>query len=104
VPIPTDEPDPARRLRRTHELLRSAKERHQALPGDLLSDATASIPPAVPALAARTTMQILGRTRPPVNLVISNVPGPRDPLFLAGAQLQAAYQESVVVYGARIDI
>src|SRR4051794_39358970 len=32
VPIPTDEPDPAERLRRTHELLRSAKERHKALP------------------------------------------------------------------------
>src|SRR3954466_2810719 len=104
VPIPTDEPEPAERLRRTHELLRSAKERHQALPADLLTDATAFIPPAVAALAARATMQILGRTRPPVNLVISNVPGPRNPLFLAGAQLQATYPVSVVVDGVGLNI
>lgn len=104
VPIPTDEPDPAQRLRRTHELLRSAKERHSALPADLLTDATAFIPPAVAALAARTTMQILGRTRPPVNLVISNVPGPRNPLFLAGAQLQATYPVSVIVDGVGLNI
>jgi diacylglycerol O-acyltransferase / wax synthase len=104
VPIPTDEPDPARRLRRTHELLLSGKERHRALPADLLTDATAFIPPAVAALAARTTMQILGRTRPPVNLVISNVPGPRTPLFLAGAQLHANYPVSVVVDGVGLNI
>jgi WS/DGAT/MGAT family acyltransferase len=104
VPIPTDEPDPRRRLARTHDLLRSAKERHRALPADLLTDATAFIPPAVAALAARTTMDILGRTRPPLNLVISNVPGPRNPLYLAGAQLQAQYPVSVVVDGVGLNI
>jgi diacylglycerol O-acyltransferase len=104
VPIATDEPDPRRRLERTHELLASAKARHRALPADLLTDATAFIPPAVAALAARTTMDILGRTRPPLNLVISNVPGPRDPLYLAGAQLQAHYPGSVVVDGVGLNI
>ena len=104
VPIPTDEAHALRRLERTHELLRSAKERHRALPANLLTDATAFIPPAVASLAARTTMQLLGRTRPPVNLVISNVPGPRNPLFLAGAQLQAAYPVSVIVDGVGLNI
>ncbi len=104
VPIPTDEPDPRRRLERTHELLRSAKERHKALPANLLTDVTAFIPPAVAALAARTTMELLGRTRPPLNLVISNVPGPREPLYLAGAQLQAHYPVSVVVDGVGLNI
>jgi len=93
-----------RRLARTHELLLSAKERHKALAADLLTDATAFIPPAVSALAARTTMQILGRTRPPVNLVISNVPGSRNPLFLAGAQLEAMYPVSVIVDGVGLNI
>jgi diacylglycerol O-acyltransferase len=104
VPIATDEPDAVRRLQRTHELLLSAKERHRALPADLLTDATAFIPPAVAALAARTTMEILGRTRPPLNLVISNVPGPRTPLYLAGAQLEAHYPVSVVVDGVGLNI
>jgi hypothetical protein len=84
VPIPTNEADALRRLQRTHELLRSAKERHKALPANLLTDATAFIPP--------------------VNLVISNVPGPRNPLFLAGAQLQANYPVSVVVDGVGLNI
>ena len=87
VPIPTNEPDPATRLRKTHELLRSAKERHSALPASLLTDATAFIPPAVASLAARNTFDILSRTRPPLNLVISNVPGPRSSLYCAGAEL-----------------
>lgn len=104
VPIPTDEAHALGRLERTHELLRSAKERHRALPASLLTDATAFIPPAVASLAARTTMQLLGRTRPPVNLVISNVPGPRNPLFLAGAQLEATYPVSVIVDGVGLNI
>ena len=104
VPIPTDEPDPLDRLRRTHELLRSAKDRHRALPADLLTDATSFIPPAVMALAARTTVDVLGRTRPPLNLVISNVPGPREPLFCAGARLEAHYPVSAIVDGVGLNI
>ena len=104
VPIATDEADPKRRLKRTHELLRGAKGRHKAVPANLLTDATSFIPPAVASLAARTTMEVMGRTRPPVNLVISNVPGPRSPLFLAGAKLEAHYPVSVVVDGVGLNI
>jgi WS/DGAT/MGAT family acyltransferase len=104
VPIPTNEPDPLRRLQRTHEFLRSAKERHSALPASLLTDATAFIPPAVAALAARNTMDILGRTRPPLNLVISNVPGPRTSLYCAGAELLSNFPISVIVDGVGLNI
>jgi diacylglycerol O-acyltransferase len=104
VPIPTNEPDSAQRLRRTHELLRSAKERHSALPASLLTDATAFIPPAVASLAARNTVDILSRTRPPLNLVISNVPGPRSSLYCAGAELVANYPLSVIVDGVGLNI
>ena len=104
VPIATDEADPKRRLKRTHDLLRGAKGRHKAVPANLLTDATSFIPPAVASLAARTTMEVMGRTRPPVNLVISNVPGPRRPLFIAGAKLEAHYPVSVVVDGVGLNI
>ena len=104
VPIATDEADPAKRLRRTHELLRGAKERHKATPANLLTDATAFIPPAVASLAARATIEVMGRTRPPLNLVISNVPGPRSPLFCAGAKLEAHYPVSVVIDGVGLNI
>jgi WS/DGAT/MGAT family acyltransferase len=104
VPIPTNEADPRRRLERTHELLRSAKERHKALPADILTDATNFIPPALAARAARTTVDVLSRTRPPLNLVISNVPGPRTPLYLAGARLEAHHPVSVIVDGVGLNI
>jgi WS/DGAT/MGAT family acyltransferase len=104
VPIPTDEPDPLRRLQRTHEVLASAKDRHRALPASLLTDATSFIPPALAARAARTTIDVLSRTRPPLNLVISNVPGPREPLYLAGAQMQANFPVSVIVDGVGLNI
>jgi WS/DGAT/MGAT family acyltransferase len=104
VPIPTDEPDPAARLRRAASLLLGAKRIHHALPATLLTDATSFIPPAVVSLAARTTVDVLSRTRPPVNLVISNVPGPREPLYLAGAELQAPYPVSVIVDGVGLNI
>jgi WS/DGAT/MGAT family acyltransferase len=104
VPIPTDEPDPRTGLQRAHASLRSAKERHKALPADFLTDAASAIPPAVLALAARTTVDVLSRTRPPVNLVISNIPGPREPLYLAGAALESAFPLSVLVDGVGLNI
>ena len=104
VPIATDEADPKRRLRRTHELLRGAKVRHKATPANLLTDATSFIPPAVASLAARTTMEVMGRTRPPLNVIISNVPGPRSPLFCAGAKLEAHYPVSAIVDGVGLNI
>jgi WS/DGAT/MGAT family acyltransferase len=104
VPIPTNVPHPRDRLRRAHELLRSAKANHAALPASLLTDATSFIPPAVAALAARTTIDLLSRTRPPLNLVISNVPGPREPLFCSGARLESMYPVSVVVDGVGLNM
>lgn len=104
VPIPTDVAHPRDRLVRAHELLRSAKANHAALPASLLTDATAFIPPAVAALAARTTVDLLSRTRPPLNLVISNVPGPRESLFCAGAKLEKLFPVSVVVDGVGLNM
>ena len=82
-----------RRLQRAHEILARAKERHRALPADLLADASQFIPPALAARAARVTSEVLASSRlaPPLNLVISNVPGPARAAVLrrgaAGAQL-----------------
>jgi hypothetical protein len=55
-------------------------------------------------LAARATTDILSRTRPPVNLVISNIPGPREALYCAGARLESAYPLSVVIDGVGLNI
>src|SRR4051812_14434553 len=106
VPIPTDEADPLRRLQRAHEILATAKERHRALPADLLADSTQFIPPALAARPARGTFEELssGRRGPTLNLVISNVPGPREPLYCAGARLEANFPVSVIVHGVGLNI
>jgi hypothetical protein len=42
---------------------------------------------------------------PPVlNLVISNVPGPREPLYLAGARMLAYYPVSTITDGVGLNI
>jgi WS/DGAT/MGAT family acyltransferase len=104
VPLFTDEPDPAERLRKTHEAMRHAKERHKALPAELLQDATQFIPPAVFASASRVTFSLASNRRPIWNLVISNVPGPQFPLYLAGARVEANYPISVVTDGLGLNI
>jgi diacylglycerol O-acyltransferase len=106
TPLFTDEPDPVLRLRRTHEALGDMKQRHRALPADLLADANHFIPPAVFSRAARLTFGLATSRpgRPIWNLVISNVPGPQFPLYCAGAELVANYPVSVITDGMGLNI
>jgi diacylglycerol O-acyltransferase / wax synthase len=106
APLFTHIDDPIERLHLTHEALGDMKERHSALPAELLQDANHFIPPAVFALAARSTFALATSAagRPPWNLVISNVPGPQLPLYLAGARLVANYPISVITDGMGLNI
>lgn len=106
APLFTNLPDPVVRLRRTHEALAVMKERHRALPAELLQDANHFIPPAVFARAARATftLSVSSPGRPTWNLVISNVPGPQIPLYCAGARLDANYPVSVITDGMGLNM
>jgi diacylglycerol O-acyltransferase / wax synthase len=106
APMLTDEPDPLQRLWRTSEALRDMKERRGALPAGLLQDANHFVPPAVFARAAQLTFRLStsGPGRPAWNLVVSNVPGPQIPLYLAGARLEANYPVSVITDGMGLNI
>ena len=106
APLLTDVADPEERLLRTHEALDEMKERHSALPAELLQDTNHFIPPAVFSRAARLTFALAasGAGRPTWNLVISNVPGPQFPLYLAGARLVANYPVSVITDGMGLNI
>jgi WS/DGAT/MGAT family acyltransferase len=106
APLFTDIADPVERLARTHEALAEMKERHRALPAELLQDANNFIPPAVLARAARLTFAYSTSRpgRPTWNLVISNVPGPQFPLYMAGAKLVANYPVSVILDGMGLNI
>jgi WS/DGAT/MGAT family acyltransferase len=106
APLFTDEPDPLKRLAETHEAMMDMKERHKALPASLLQGANELIPPAVFSRAAQLTFRLSTSRpgRPAWNLVISNVPGPQFPLYLAGARLVANYPVSVITDGMGLNI
>jgi diacylglycerol O-acyltransferase / wax synthase len=106
VPLPTDEQDAVVRLERAHQALRSAKDRHRAVPADILSNANHLIPPSLLARAARVTSMVStsSRAAPAFNLTISNVPGPPVPMYVAGALQVANFPVSVVLDGAGLNI
>jgi diacylglycerol O-acyltransferase / wax synthase len=106
APLHTEIEDPVVRLEQTHESLLEMKERHRALPAELLQDANQFIPPAVFSRAARLTFALGASraSRPAWNLVISNVPGPQIPLYMAGARLEAHYPISVITDGMGLNI
>jgi diacylglycerol O-acyltransferase len=51
-----------------------------------------------------TTLLGLGELLPAYNLVISNVPGSRKPLYWNGAQLDGVYPASIVLHGQALNI
>jgi diacylglycerol O-acyltransferase len=102
--LPVDEADPIERVRLVHEAMVDAKQLFDAVPAETLTDFTQFPPPAVFALAMRTATRLTGRYGMPVNLVISNVPGPREPLYAAGAKLLHYYPVSTIVDGQGLNV
>ncbi len=105
-PIPTDSPDPLERLRRIHGSMDEAKDRFGLLPADLISQYAEFFPPALAIRAARVAgrLRVADRLRPPFNLIISNVPGPRSQLRLGGAKLERYYPISTISEGQGLNI
>ena len=104
--LPTDEPDPVKRLRCVHEAMASSKDIFRALPAEQLTDFAEFPPPAVFARAMRLSARLgLGSRLAPGNVVISNVPGPRRPLYAArGARLEHYFPVSVITEGQGLNI
>jgi WS/DGAT/MGAT family acyltransferase len=86
VPLPLGERDRARRYQRVRETTEGMKRRREALGGETITRFVEWLGPAPATLAAR-----LLRESAPFNMVVTNVPGPRTPLFLLGARMLEAY-------------
>ena len=83
VELPVAEPDALASLRRVVENTRRLKASSAALGADTMLDLAALAPPVLHAAIAHS----LYATRL-FNLTITNVPGPRDPLYAFGAPLR----------------
>jgi WS/DGAT/MGAT family acyltransferase len=101
VKLATDEPDPLLRLKKVHRNTLDSKAYTEAVGASRLMDATEVVPYSLAAAASRlySGMQVARYHRPPFNLVITNVPGPRMPLFLGGAKLFNLYGMAPVIDG-----
>lgn len=106
APIPTHLASARERLTFTHETLLRAKQRAREAPPTLLSDVNDPIPMPIFGIAARGLMELVSSrfVRPPVNLIISNVPGSPIKLTCHGAPLLAHYPTSLVFDGFTLNI
>lgn len=98
--------DPAERIARIHETTKGAKDDHNAVGANFLTDWAEYAAPRTFALASRlySQLNLADRHRPIHNVVISNVPGPPVPLYYGGAELVAAYPMGPIMEGAGLNI
>ncbi len=105
VALPTHLDDPLERLVFSHENLSIGKENHDALPVEAMRDISTLVPPALHTRAARVATTLSGRfTRPPWNVIVSNVPGPPVDLYCCGARLEAMYPLSIISDGMGLNV
>jgi diacylglycerol O-acyltransferase len=104
--IPTDIADPVERVRTVHQMMKGAKEVHNALGAEMLADWTELTPPRPFAAFMRfySGRGLASHHRPPINVVISNVPGPKEPLDIAGARLVSIYSMGPILEGIGLNI
>lgn len=99
--LATDLEDPAQRLDTIHASMRGNKEVFAQLPRlqQLALSAFNMAPLALGLLPA-----LASAAQPPFNIVISNVPGAREPLYWRGARLDGNYPLSIALDGQALNI
>lgn len=86
VRLPIDEADPRRRLELLHEVTDDLKRSQQALGVQTMMTVAEWTPSVLLSLGAQAASG-------PINMVVTNVPGPQIPLYMLGAELQEIYPQ-----------
>jgi len=89
VPLGTHIENPVERLRFIHKETKNSKAMTNAVGARTLTDYSQFMPAALAGLAARlyTRLGVSNLHSPVFNVVATNVPGPRVPLYFAGAKM-----------------
>jgi diacylglycerol O-acyltransferase / wax synthase len=92
--LPTDCADPLERVARCRQAMFNAKRTFDLVPAIGLVDVTRYSTPvrATSAKRLESRLRRADRIAQPFNLVISNVPGPREPLYFAGAARSSGFR------------
>jgi WS/DGAT/MGAT family acyltransferase len=106
VSLATEVADPIERLHRVSQLAGSARREHDAMGGEMVLDLGEIVSSQLFGLGARLFSQlgIANRVPSPVNVIVSNVPGPDFPLYFAGAKLDALYPLGPIYDGMGLNI
>ena len=106
VDLPTHLADPLERLTACRAAMDRGKRQFELVPAEALVDITQYSSPVVATSAIRLAarMKLADRMAPPVNVIISNVPGPRQPLYLGGAKMQTYIPVSTVAEGMGLNV
>jgi WS/DGAT/MGAT family acyltransferase len=104
--LPTNCADPIERVALCREAMNVGKHQFDLIPAEALGQATDYTSPVVAASAIRlvSRLKLADRVNSPINVVISNVPGPRQPLYFAGAKLDAYIPVSTITDGVGLNI
>ncbi|HSW14442.1 MAG TPA: wax ester/triacylglycerol synthase family O-acyltransferase [Solimonas sp.] len=97
----TEIADPRARLKACHASAQAAKQPLQQLPKAAINHYTMML--MTPQML-QMSLGLGGHTRPMYNLIISNVPGPSELLYLNGARLEQLYPISLLFNGQALNI
>jgi diacylglycerol O-acyltransferase len=101
VKLGTDLADPADRLAAINASMRAGKAALESMtPNQIVAMSALGMAPSL----AIPMLRLNGVVRPPFNLIISNVPGPRTTQYLNGARLTGTYPVSVPMQGMALNI
>ncbi|PZG07841.1 WS/DGAT/MGAT family O-acyltransferase [Nonomuraea aridisoli] len=96
APLAVHVADPVARLHHVRHAMHRIKDRFAVAPARWLREFSESMPAALMGLASRSAFGLIGQSAPPINVIVSNVPGPQFPLYVCGARLLSLYPVSVI--------
>jgi hypothetical protein len=98
--------EPAARLGHIRDGMASAKEQSRSISEDVFAGWAQMTFPAVATRLSRlvTNLRLFDHLAPIFNLIVSNVPGPEFPLYLAGARMVAMYPMGPIIEGVGVNV
>ena len=102
--LPSEQADPVARLAAVAESMSVAKRTHKDIGGTLLGEWAEVATAPILHNGIQLYRRFADRVRPIHNLVISNVPGPPVPVYMAGAQVVSLVPMGPIFDGAGLNV